>query len=128
MLPLWLVHALDRWHVLRYLGDYFTVGQQSTRDVIHSLTQNEELRAVLLYMVPAIGFALDSSWYITAAVYMHYITKGCWYPVGGSHSIVAGLTQTVLANGGQVMCRARVAQILVDGSGCAYGECASRLE
>lgn len=36
-------------------GDYFGVGQRSTTELINELTDNEELRSVLLYMVPAIG-------------------------------------------------------------------------
>jgi phytoene dehydrogenase-like protein len=45
---------------------------------------------------------------------MHYIANGCFYPRGGSFSIVHGLVQTILANGGSVLCRARVQEIVVE--------------
>ena len=74
ILPIRLIRLLYSLGLFR--SDFFTIGQKSTIDVIYELTQNAELRALLLYMIPAIGFDLDCSWCITAAVWMHYVEKG----------------------------------------------------
>jgi all-trans-retinol 13,14-reductase len=44
-----------------------------------------------------------------------HFAHGAWYPVGGSKSLASALLGTVVRHGGQVLCRADVAQILVEG-------------
>lgn len=49
------------------------------------------------------------------ALINHYLS-GSIYPIGGTMEIVKSMMGTILANGGQVLCRARVTKILTQGN------------
>eukprot|EP00662_Eupelagonemidae_sp_cell21_P053101 gene53101-28869_t len=44
---------------------------------------------------------------------MNYYRNGAYYPVGGSNSVASKLVASVERRGGRVLCRARVARIVV---------------
>lgn len=86
----------------------------SAREVLESLTQNQELIGVLTGqwgdygMVPA-----EASFLMHATVAKHYFGGG-YYPVGGSWKIAESILPTIRAAGGEVFTYARVNQILVE--------------
>lgn len=91
----------------------------TVREVLESLTQNQELIGVLTGqwgdygMVPG-----EASFLMHAAVAKHYFGGGN-YPVGGSWKIAEGVLPVVRAAGGEIFTYARVKQILVeDGRAC----------
>ncbi|ORE85272.1 phytoene dehydrogenase-like protein [Oceanococcus atlanticus] len=79
-----------------------------TRDVLESLTSNQELIAVLTGqwgdygMVPA-----EATFFMHASVVKHYFGGGS-YPVGGSWKIAETIAPTIRASGGEVFTYARV--------------------
>lgn len=86
----------------------------STRDVLESLTQDQELIGVLsgqwgdYGLVPA-----ESSFFIHALVARHYLS-GAAYPVGGSSRIAGTIVPVIEANGGMVVTNASVDRILIE--------------
>jgi len=86
----------------------------TVREVLESLTQNQELIGVLTGqwgdygMVPA-----QASFLMHATVAKHYFGGG-YYPVGGSWKIAESILPTIRAAGGEVFTYARVNEILVE--------------
>ena len=80
----------------------------TTREVLESLTSNQELIAVLTGqwgdygMVPA-----EATFFMHASVVKHYFGGGS-YPVGGSWKIAETIVPTIRASGGEVFTYARV--------------------
>jgi all-trans-retinol 13,14-reductase len=92
---------------------------QTTRQVLESLTQNQQLIGVLTGqwgdygMVPA-----EATFFMHAAVVKHYFDGGN-YPVGGSWKIAETIVPVIKAAGGDVFTYARVKEILIeDGRAC----------
>jgi len=56
----------------------------------------------------------DASAVIQCLIHGHF-ARGAWYPVGGSKSLASALLGTVVRHGGQVLTRADVAEVLVEG-------------
>ena len=86
----------------------------TVREVLSSLTNNEELIGVLTGqwgdygMVPA-----EATFLMHAAVAKHYFDGGN-YPVGGSWKMADTIIPVIRAAGGEVFTYARVKQIIVD--------------
>jgi all-trans-retinol 13,14-reductase len=86
----------------------------TTRAVLESLTQNQELIGVLTGqwgdygMVPA-----EASFLMHATVAKHYFGGGN-FPVGGAWKIAANILPVIRAAGGEVFTYARVKEILVE--------------
>ena len=55
----------------------------------------------------------DASAVMQCLIHGHF-ARGAWYPVGGSKSLAAALLGTVVRHGGQVVCGADVAEVLVE--------------
>jgi phytoene dehydrogenase-like protein len=99
-----------RWPFLRY-------AEQTTAQFLGGLTEDRELATVLAaqwgdYGVPP----AHSSFGMHAAVAHHYL-EGAAYPVGGSSQIAASLVPAIERQGGAVLVRAEVAEILTDRGG-----------
>jgi all-trans-retinol 13,14-reductase len=86
----------------------------TTREVLESLTQDQELIAVLTGqwgdygMVPS-----ESTFFMHAMVAKHYFAGGN-YPVGGSWKIAESILPVIRAGGGEVFTYARVKEILIE--------------
>lgn len=92
---------------------------KSTREVLESLTQNQELIAVLTGQWGDYGLPpAEASFIMHASLAKHYFAGGN-YPVGGSWKIAAAIAPVIRAGGGEVFTYARVKQIQVeDGRAC----------
>ncbi|TXH05927.1 MAG: NAD(P)/FAD-dependent oxidoreductase [Nevskiaceae bacterium] len=87
---------------------------QTTRQVLESLTQNQELIAVLTGQWGDYGLVpRDAAFLMHAALVKHYFAGGN-YPVGGSWKIAEGIIPTIRAAGGEVFTYARVKQLLIE--------------
>ena len=86
---------------------------QTTLDVLHRFTQNEELIAVLTAQWGDYGLPpAQSSFGIHAIIAAHYF-NGASYPVGGASRIAETITPVIERNGGKVVVSANVAEIVV---------------
>jgi all-trans-retinol 13,14-reductase len=87
---------------------------KSTREVLESLTQNQELIGVLTGQWGDYGLPpSQASFLIHAVLVKHYLAGGN-YPVGGSWKMAATILPVIRAGGGEVFTYARVRQILVE--------------
>jgi all-trans-retinol 13,14-reductase len=86
----------------------------TTRDVLESLTQNQELIGVLTAQYGDYGLVpAESSFFVHAMMFRHFI-RGAAYPVGGSSRIASTILPVIEAAGGEVVTNAEVAEILVE--------------
>ena len=86
----------------------------TTREVLESLTQDQELIGVLTGQWGDYGLVpAESSFFIHAMVVRHYLS-GAAYPVGGSSRIAATILPVIEAAGGEVVTNANVAEILIE--------------
>jgi len=89
--------------------------RRTTREILESLTANQELIAVLTGLWGDYGLppAL-SSFGVHAIVAAHYLNGGA-YPVGGAGRIAEAIVPAIEESGGRVLVSAEVAEILVEG-------------
>lgn len=86
----------------------------TTREVLESFTQNQELIGVLTGQWGDYGLVpAESSFFIHALVAGHYL-RGASYPVGGSGRIAETILPVIEASGGEVITNANVTQIVVE--------------
>ncbi len=87
----------------------------TTREVLESLTQDQELIGVLTGQWGDYGLVpAESSFFMHAIVVRHYL-NGAAYPVGGSSRIAATILPVIEAAGGEVVTNACVEEILIEG-------------
>ncbi|WP_370305969.1 phytoene desaturase family protein [Sinimarinibacterium flocculans] len=109
-MPPLLARAAEALRPLRVPRECF----MSTREVLESLTQNQELIAVLTGQWGDYGLPpRDAAFLMHASVAKHYFDGGC-YPVGGSWKIADGIIPVIRETGGEVFTYARVEQIVVE--------------
>lgn len=93
---------------------------QTTREVLESLTQNQELIAVLTGQWGDYGLPpAEASFMMHASLAKHYFAGGN-YPVGGSWKIAATILPVIRAAGGEVFTYAKVKELLIE-NGRAVG-------
>lgn len=87
---------------------------ESTLDVLHRFTQNEELIAVLTAQWGDYGLPpAESSFGIHAIIAAHYF-NGASYPVGGASRIAETIEPGIESNGGKIVVSAEVQEIIVE--------------
>ncbi len=77
---------------------------------------NGTLRTVLTYLYGDYGPEPSKASFVEHAVVVTHYQDGSAYPVGGSSQIAKSLIPTVVSRGGDVLARAPVHEIVVDGS------------
>src|SRR5689334_6621232 len=88
--------------------------RRNTREVLESLTQNQELIGVLTGQWGDYGLApAQASFLMHAVLVKHYLAGGN-YPVGGSWKMAATILPVIRAGGGEVFTYAKVKEVLVE--------------
>jgi all-trans-retinol 13,14-reductase len=99
---------------------YLKYATRTTLDVLHELTSNEELIAVLTGQFGDYGLPpAQSSFAMHAAVTAHYL-GGAWYPVGGAGAIAKAFAPVIEGAGGALVHSAEVSEVVVE-AGRAVG-------
>ncbi len=89
---------------------------QLTLDVLHRITDNEQLIGVLTAQYGDYGLQpAESSFYMHAILANHYM-DGAGYPVGGASRLAECIVPIIEQASGVVLSRARVKQIVVEGN------------
>jgi all-trans-retinol 13,14-reductase len=102
----WLAGRFMRAPFLRWASE-------STLDVLHRFTQNQELIAVLTAQWGDYGLPpAQSSFGIHALIVSHYF-NGASYPVGGAARIAETIAPLIERNGGKIVISADVQEIVV---------------
>ena len=87
---------------------------QTTREVLESLTQDQELIGVLTGQWGDYGLPpSEASFMMHASLAKHYFAGGN-YPVGGSWKMAATIVPVIRAAGGEVFTYAKVKQVLIE--------------
>lgn len=111
LLPGWLAALKRRWRQSRqpwYVN-------APTRQVLESLTSNQELIAVMTGQWGDCGLPpAQSSFQIHTMIALHYM-YGAYYPVGGGSRIAETVRPIIQAAGGEVFTYASVEQIVLQG-------------
>ena len=117
LLPKWFLFILKTTGILKFLiGNYFELASKTTQSVLDSITDNEELKSVLSYCYADYGtIPAEGAFGMHALVVNHY-RYGAQYPIGGSSEIIFHLTKVIESEGGRVLCKARVSEIIVEGN------------
>jgi all-trans-retinol 13,14-reductase len=96
-----------RYPALRY-------ARRTTADVLDSLTDNVELKAVLSGQWGDYGLPPKEGSFLIHALVAHHYFEGAAYPVGGATRIAETILPVIEAAGGAVLVRAEVTEILVE--------------
>jgi len=105
------------WLFARKAREWFL---KSTDEVLDELTDNPQLKAVMVAQWGYYGSLPQRSSFAMQALVVRHFLWGGYYPVGGSGEIARGLLQTVSDAGGWTRIVADVEQILVE-DGVAVG-------
>jgi len=89
-----------------------------TREVLESLTQNQELIGVLTGQWGDYGLPPSQASFLIHAVLVKHYFAGGNYPVGGSWRMAATILPVIRASGGEVFTYAKVRQLLVEEGRC----------
>ena len=94
---------------------FLKFSQQTTREVLEELTNNEKLIAVLTGQFGDYGLPpRQSSFAMHALLTGHYFYGGS-YPVGGSERIAQSISEVIAEAGGLILTNAAVSEILIEG-------------
>ena len=102
-----LMSTLHKWRAPSWLN-------QTTREVLESLTDNQKLIAVLTGQWGDNGLPpAQSSFIIHSLIARHYLYGG-YYPVGGASRMAETIIPQIQKNGGELFTYASVEQILIE--------------
>ena len=87
---------------------------KGTREVLESLTRNEELIGVLTGQWGDYGLPPSQASFLMHAVLVKHYLAGGNYPVGGSWKMAATILPVIRAGGGEVFTYAKVKEVLVE--------------
>ncbi len=98
----------------------FKESQHTTREVLESITSNQELIGVLTGQWGDYGLPpAESSFFIHSMLVAHFL-RGAAYPIGGASRIAQTVLPVIERSGGEVVTNAEVAKVVVEG-GAAVG-------
>ena len=93
---------------------YLKFAEQTTADVLLTLTKNAKFIAVLTGQWGDYGLPPKSSSFAMHAMVVKHYLNGASYPVGGSASIARTIEPVIQKSGGQIVTRAAVDEIIVE--------------
>lgn len=105
------------WLFDRQLG----ILKMTTRQVLESITSNQQLMGVLSYHYGDYGEAPGRGAFLMHAIITSHYRAGAYYPVGGPLRISESIVRVIEKWGGKVLVRAPVSTILIDDKNRAYG-------
>jgi len=105
-------YVLNKWlNFVRYAG-------RTHREVVDALTKNDKLKSLVSGLWLDTGTnILTCSFMLSSSVFRGFPHEGGAYPKGGSTAIAKSLTAIIKMHGGNVLVRAKVANMLVSYNG-----------
>ena len=98
----------------RMRKDYLKYADQTTQEVLESITDNQELIKVLTGQYGDYGLPpRQSSFAMHASVVKHYFSGGS-FPVGGSSQILKTIDPVIEAASGTILTNAEVQQVIIE--------------
>jgi all-trans-retinol 13,14-reductase len=84
-----------------------------TKDYLDANFKNEKLKALLTAQWGNYGLPPAKSAFVTHALIVQHYFEGGWYPVGGAQNIADNIKPLIEKNGGQLLNRHTVSEIIV---------------
>lgn len=93
---------------------YSDVFCKSTKEIMDKtgISKDKRLTALINGQLGDIGVTSDTVDFSDQVTLLNHYTNGSIYPKDGTMEIVKSIMGTILGNGGKVLCRARVSEIL----------------
>ena len=115
MVPRPVVRAL-RWSGLLALltRDYHGFSKRTLQEVVDSLSDNQDLKAVLCYNWGDYGSIPSETPFVMHALLEAHYQDGGFYPTGGPDTIPRKIIPVITANGGQVFSNIAVKSIVLE--------------
>jgi all-trans-retinol 13,14-reductase len=111
MLPAWM-----HWILSQVLcSSYIHTASRSTEEILSPLTEDGRLHTVLSLFAGDLGESLGDGSFAMQAAVMGHVIEGCYYPESGPVQLVRGVVPPIRAAGGDVLVRAPVREILIEG-------------
>ena len=103
-----------------FLKQYENVTKNSLKQVLDSLTKNDHLKAILCYPFGDYGVPPDQSCFFMHAMLLNHLYRvGGFYPKGGASEIAFQMIPGILENGGALLTKAQVQEIVLkNGAAC----------
>ncbi|XP_066498154.1 all-trans-retinol 13,14-reductase [Hoplias malabaricus] len=121
LIPSLVAEFLVYTGLVNLLSPFFSYGTHSLDEVVNSLTENKDLRAVMCYIFGTYGNTpKEASFSMHSLLLCHYI-PGAWYPKGGASEIAYHMIPIIEKAGGAVLVRAPVNRILLNDAKEAIG-------
>tara|TARA_Y100000782_G_scaffold111876_1_gene140927 strand:+ start:18759 stop:20351 length:1593 start_codon:yes stop_codon:yes gene_type:complete len=92
---------------------FYKYSQQTTKEVLESITDNQRLIAVLCAQCGNYGLSPKYSSFAAHALVINHFIDGGYYPVGGAEQIANYTIEHIIEQGGQVYVNANVDEIVV---------------
>ncbi|XP_076851829.1 all-trans-retinol 13,14-reductase [Brachyhypopomus gauderio] len=121
LLPFPIAKFLACTGLVNRLSWFFSYGSRSLAEVVNSLTQNKDLRAVLCYIFGTYGNSPKEASFSMHSLLMCHYQGGAWYPKGGANEIAYHMIPIIEKAGGAVLVRAPVNRILLNDRNEAIG-------
>ncbi len=99
----------------RLTESFDALASRTTREVLEELTDDQRLIAVLTGQWGDYGLPPSQSSFAMHAMLVNHYIHGAVYPVGGSARIAESIIPLIEEKGGQVLIRAEVEEIVVEG-------------
>jgi all-trans-retinol 13,14-reductase len=96
-------------------GPFLKHARRTTRDVLESITSNQELIAVLTAQWGDYGLPPARSSFAMHAILVCHYAEGAFYPVGGAGTLARAAADRIRHEGGAVVVGAEVQELLVEG-------------
>jgi all-trans-retinol 13,14-reductase len=113
--PLWFSKLLIKTGLFFKMFPSYKTMNYSLQEFLDRITDNKDLQAVLSYNCLDYGtFPSEAPAGMHFILCQHFAASGGYYPVGGSSEIPYVMVPIIERNGGKVMVRAPVTQILLD--------------
>jgi len=126
ILPLWLVKFLLKTGLFGLMSNLPKYTGKSLQDFMDEITDNKRLQAALCYSFGDYGTQPRETPMLMQLVLMQHYTYGGYYPIGGASEIAYHIIPVIEKNGGKVLVRANVTEILLDDNGTAVGVSVSK--
>jgi all-trans-retinol 13,14-reductase len=116
IMPLWLSWFLDKTGLLNLITPTFRKKyDRTTLDILSELTDNDDLKTVLLYISTVICVPPNEFGFPCHTSCQTFYSAGSCYPKGGASEIAFNMIPIVERAGGKVLCGASVQKIIHDG-------------
>ena len=103
--------GLDKWLFKGY--DY--VAQNTVADIMDKLTDNKDLKTVLVYSFGDYGaLPSESSFLMHGLLTNHLVRSGGFYPIGGASEIAYQIIPSIEKTGGMALVGAMVSEIIIE--------------